>query len=42
MSAQLRELGLDIDMPSLVYAGERSHVDGVPARNGLAGDGFAA
>ena len=26
MSAQLREHGLDIDMPSLVYAGERSHV----------------
>ena len=25
-SAQLREHGLDIDMPSLVYAGERSHV----------------
>jgi methyltransferase (TIGR00027 family) len=26
MSAQLREHGLDIDMPSLVYAGERNHV----------------
>lgn len=26
MSAPLREHGLDIDMPSLVYAGERSHV----------------
>jgi methyltransferase (TIGR00027 family) len=25
-TAQLREHGLDIDMPSLVYAGERSHV----------------
>jgi methyltransferase (TIGR00027 family) len=25
-SAQLREHGLDIDMPSLVYTGERSHV----------------
>ena len=25
-AAQLREHGLDIDMPSLVYAGERSHV----------------
>ena len=25
-SARLREHGLDIDMPSLVYAGERSHV----------------
>jgi hypothetical protein len=25
-SVQLREHGLDIDMPSLVYAGERSHV----------------
>jgi methyltransferase (TIGR00027 family) len=25
-TAQLRERGLDIDMPSLVYAGERSHV----------------
>jgi len=26
MSAPLRELGIDIDMPSLIYAGERSHV----------------
>ena len=26
MTAPLRELGADIDMPSLVYAGERSHV----------------
>lgn len=26
MTAPLRELGLDIDMPSLVYTGERSHV----------------
>jgi methyltransferase (TIGR00027 family) len=26
LSAPLRELGVDIDMPSLVYAGERSHV----------------
>ena len=26
MSRQLREQGIDIDMPSLVYAGERSHV----------------
>jgi methyltransferase (TIGR00027 family) len=26
MSAQWREHGVDIDMPSLVYAGERSHV----------------
>jgi methyltransferase (TIGR00027 family) len=26
MSAQFREQGVDIDMPSLVYAGERSHV----------------
>ncbi len=25
-TAQLRELGLDLDMPSLIYAGERSHV----------------
>jgi len=26
MTAQFREQGVDIDMPSLVYAGERSHV----------------
>jgi methyltransferase (TIGR00027 family) len=26
MSARFREQGVDIDMPSLVYAGERSHV----------------
>ena len=26
MTAPLRELGADVDMPSLVYAGERSHV----------------
>jgi methyltransferase (TIGR00027 family) len=26
MSAQFREQGVDIDMPSLVYAGERSHI----------------
>jgi hypothetical protein len=26
MTAPLRQLGADIDMPSLVYAGERSHV----------------
>lgn len=26
LSAPLRELGVDIDMPSLIYAGERSHV----------------
>jgi O-methyltransferase involved in polyketide biosynthesis len=26
MSAAFREEGVDIDMPSLVYAGERSHV----------------
>ncbi len=26
ISAPFREQGLDIDMPSLVYAGERSHV----------------
>jgi hypothetical protein len=26
MSAPMREMGLDIDMPSLVYAGTRSHV----------------
>jgi methyltransferase (TIGR00027 family) len=26
MSAPLREQGVDIDMPSLIYAGERSHV----------------
>jgi methyltransferase (TIGR00027 family) len=28
MSAQLREHGMDIDMPNLVYSGERSHVMG--------------
>ncbi len=26
MSAPLREQGVDIDMPSLIYAGQRSHV----------------
>jgi len=26
MSKPLRELGIDIDIPSLIYAGERSHV----------------
>ena len=26
MSAPLREQGIDIDMPSLIYAGQRSHV----------------
>ena len=26
MSARAREYGLDLDMPSLIYAGERSHV----------------
>ena len=34
MSAPLREHGLDIDMPSLVYAGERSHVMEYLGQNG--------
>ena len=36
MSAPLREHGIDIDMPSLIYAGERSHViDYLRAKAGM-------
>ncbi len=42
MSAPLREHGLDIDMSSLVYAGERSHVMEYLRDNGWQVTGFAA